>query len=271
MWNTPNRHGNPVRTQTAKRALTAFAVTTLGFTVACGGGPSGTLYDLIAEASENADVALGNLEDARAEIEEATSAERVPPCANSYVRPEGMHWRPRYADTVPVPEGVDPDISSIGSTVHRVTCRNTATRLENVHTLYERSLSSFTEFDVHADTMREAIDRMNDDAVQALAEEIEAIAAARPDEDTFRRRFERLRTRLVEGSPLVREVGLEAESRGVIFALPVTADDAAGVHRQLLSQVDGHLEAYEASRQYLQALYDYRRQTYEGPDVDAEP
>ena len=77
MRNMPNRRGNAVRTQTPKRAVTAFAVGTLGTlgsTAPCGGGPAGALYDLIAEVSDKAEVAPDNLEGTRAESDKATTA-----------------------------------------------------------------------------------------------------------------------------------------------------------------------------------------------------
>ena len=263
----------PLRARTWTRTLAASGVVTGFLAAACGGGPAGMLYDLIAEGSENAEVALENLENARGEIEEATSGEDLPPCADEYRRPEGMHWRPRYADRVPVPEGIDTAPSSLEAVLHRGTCReNTPARLGRVRTLYELTVSSLTQFDGHADTMRDAIDRMDDADVEALAEEIEAIAAASPDEDTFRRRFERLKRRLRESSPLVREVLLNVErSRDVMFAMPVSADEAPNLAEELLSEVEGHMEEHEVARRYLQDRYDYRRQIYEGPDAGAEP
>ena len=267
---TPNRRGNAVRTQTPRRTRTALGTATLCLTVACGGGPTGTLYDLIADASRNAEVALNNLENARGEIEEATSAD-LPPCAERYSRPEGMHWSPRYADSIPIPEGVDPDLNAMGESIRRITCNNTPRHLERIRAGYERTTSSLTEFEMHADTMREAIDRMDDDAVEALVEGIEAIAAARPDENTFTRRFQRLTERLVDGSQVVRIVGSEVESQGLTFAMAVSADEAANTQEMVLVQVDGLLREHEVARQYLQDLYDYRRQTYEGPDAGTEP
>lgn len=263
----------PLRARTWRRTLAASGVVTVFLAAACGGGPAGMLYDLIAEGSENAEVALENLENARGEIEEATSGEDLPPCADEYQRPEGMHWRPRYADRVPVPEGIDTDPSSIAALLHRITCReNTPSRLGRVRTLYETMVSSLTEFDAHADTMREAIDRMDNADLEGLAEEIEAIAAARPDEDTFQQRFERLRQQLMENSPLVREVRLNVErNRDVVFAIPVAADEAPNMAEDVLSEVEGHMEEHEVARRYLQDRYDYRRQIYEGPDAGAEP
>lgn len=263
----------PLRGRTWRRTLAASGVVTVCLAAACGGGPAGMLYDLIAEGSENAEVGLENLENARGEIEEATSGEDLPPCADEYRRPEGMHWQPRYTDRVPVPEGIDTGPSSLEAVLHRVTCReNTPARLGQARTVYELMVSSLTEFDAHADTMREAIDRMDDADVEALAEEIEAIAAASPDEDTFERRFERLKERLRESSPLVREVGLNVErNRDVMFAFPVPADQAQNIAEEVLSEVEGHMEEHEVARRYLQDRYDYRRQIYEGPDAEAEP
>ena len=273
MPSTRRRPGTALPIWTPAWTGATSAAVTLCFAAACGGGPSGTLHDLIDQAGENAEVALEDLENARAEIEEATSGEGLPPCADEYRRPEGMHWQPRYADRVPVPEGVDTRRGSVETVIHRVTCRdNTPVRLRRVRGLYELTVRSLIEFDAHADTMRDAIDRMDGADVETVAEEIEAIAAARPDEDTFRRRFERLKQRLGESSPLVREVRLNVERSGdVMFAMPVSADEAPNVAEEVLSEVEGHMEKHEVARRYLQARYDYRRQIYEGPDAGAEP
>ena len=268
---TPNHRGNAVRAHTQRRTCTALGVVTLCLTVACGGGPAGTLYDLIADASDNAEVALNNLENARGEVEAATSVEAVRPCAETYRRPEGMHWRPRYADSVPIPEGINPDRPQSGSMLHRVKCNATSSRLESIRALYETMISSLTEFDLHAEIMLETIDRLDDAAIDALVGEIDAIAAARPDEDTFMRRHQRLVMTLLDRSPVVKIFASEVESQEMIFALTMSADDAANVHETLLAQIDDQLREHEVARQYLQNLYDYRRQTYEGPDAGAEP
>ena len=235
------------------------------------GGPAAILHDVLDEAEERVDLVLENYDDTEDEMNEAAAME-LPPCPTEYEPPPLSGGPPPYEDVVERPaELPDPaELNSILST-HQTVCREGGATLRAIPGMREQLQPQFEDFSDYADAIRSFIDDdMTDEQVETLSAEVDAVARARPDEDdTLQLRYERLNERIIDVSPLVREMARGARRPGArIRPGLIPHPDAGESLVELLEPWTTVIEAHAEARAFFAVWNDYRRRIYEGPDAE---
>ena len=238
--------------------------------VACG-GPAAPLYDVLDEAQERVDHVLAALDDTEDEMNEATGAE-LPPCPSHYEPPPLSTGQAPYEDVVERPAELgDPVEERELVNRHARHCRESGRSLQGLQNTRQQLRSAYEGFADYAQAMGDFIaDDMTSEQIGTLSAEIEAVAAARPDEeDTLRQRYERLNDWIIGRSPLVREMSLVATRRGSRFmpAMLPAAEDIEGLVPNIVGEWTTIIENHTEARNFFRIRNDYRRRIYEGPDA----
>ena len=257
----------------------AAAVLISLLTVACGGGPRAALHEVVDDASGRVAATLTELQAREGEVLEMTGRE-LEPCMERY-RPGSIFGNPGYVDVVPRPEELEITVGALSGrpsmpqeSRHRRVCNTARDDLRTIGSSYRDAVAALATFEAYADALRGAIDSVRNDVqearIEALGRSIEALHAARPDEDTLLRRYRMLESAL-RPRPLGPELMALANDDPVL-ALAVTTlaieEYSAPAFRQRWTTV---LENYEAAKRYTELAHAYMRQIYEGPDATAEP
>ena len=250
----------------------AWPVVLLTAALAAGcGGSAAVLHDVLDEAEDRVDLVLENYDDTEDEMNEAASME-LPPCPTEYEPPPLSEGPPPYEDVVEKPaELPDPaELNSILST-HQTVCREGGATLRAIPGIREQLQPQLDDFSDYADAIRSFIDDdMTEEDIESLSGEVDAVARARPDEDdTLQLRYQRLSERIIELSPLVREMARSARRPGARVAPGVIPDSEAGERlAQILEPWTVVIEAHAEARAFFEVWNDYRRRIYEGPDAE---
>ena len=257
----------------------AAAVLTSLLTVACGGGPRAALHEVVDEASGSVAAALAELQAREGEMHEITGRE-LEPCMEPY-RPGSIFSNPRYVDVVPRPEELEITVGAFTGrpsmpreSRHRRVCNTARDDLRTIGSSYRDAIAALATFEAYADALHDAIDGERNDVqearIEALSRSIEALYAARPDEDTLLRRYRMLESAL-RPRPLGPELMALANDDPVL-ALAVTTlaieEYSAPAFRRRWTAV---LENHDAAKRYTELAHAYMRQIYEGPDATSEP
>lgn len=237
---------------------------------ACG-GPAAVLHDVLDEAEDRVDFVLDVFDDTEDEMNEAAATE-LPPCPAEYEPPPLWEGPPPYEDAVERPADLpDPaDQNDILST-HRAACRDSGPLLLAMPGVRDQLRPQLEDFSDFAEAMRNSIDDdMTDEQIETLSAEVDAVARARPDaEDTLQLRYERLLDRMLELSPLVREMARGARRPGAFvnpgaIPYPEAGDDLAEFTEPWTAVMETHAEA----QAFFEVWNNYRRRIYEGPDTE---
>lgn len=234
---------------------------------ACG-GPAGVLHDVLDEAEYRVERMLDVMEDNTDETIAATAVE-LPPCPARYEPPVLNEGSRPYEDIVEMPaalENADEDLAT-----HEVICEGANGVLRQIPRDQEQLKLQFEDFSAYADAMRRFIDSvMDDEAIETLSAEIDAIAEARPpDEDSLELRYQRLNAHMIELSPVVREMARGARRPGSRFNAGAVLDLSIQENLELGREPWGLVvEAHAEARAFLEAWNDYRRRIYEGSDAE---
>ena len=244
----------------------------LGATLAAAcGGPTAVLHDVLDEAEERVDLVLESYEDTEDEMNEAVAME-LPPCPTEYEPPPLSEGPPPYEDLVARPAELPAaaELNSIRST-HATMCRGGEAALRAIPGLREQMQLQLEDFADYADALRDFIDDdMTDEDIETLSAEVDAVARARPDEDdTLQLRYQRLNNRVIELSPLVREMARGARRPGAGVRPGLIPHPEAGESlAELLEPWTTVTEAHAEAQAFFAVWNDYRRRIYEGPDAE---
>lgn len=235
------------------------------------GGPAAVLHDVLDEGEERVERVLEIREETEDEMSEAIAIE-LPPCPAEYQPPPFAENPPPYADIVERPAEL-PEPSEWNETrrTHRTTCENANAALQAIPRILEEGQRQLEDFSGYADAMRSFIDDdMADDEVEALSAAIDAIVRARPEgEDTLQLRYQRLNTRLLEMSPLVREMAQGTRRPGSRVnpgGIPdlTVRENVESIRAPWMSIIDAHADA----QAFFEIANENRRRIYEGPDAE---
>ena len=237
---------------------------------ACG-GPSAVLHDVLDEAGERVEFVLEGFEDTEDEMNEAAVME-LPPCPTAYEPPPLAEGPPPYQDVVERPSELPSQAEEAGvRSRHQRVCREGVAALRSIPDLRERMRPQLEDFSDYEEAIRDFIDDdITDEQVETLSAEVDAIARARPDaDDTLQLRYERLNDRIIELSPLVREMAEGARRPGARINPGVIPDpEAADGLAELIEPWTAVIEAHAEARAFFEVWNDYRRRVHEGPDAE---
>ena len=194
----------------------------------------------------------------------------LPACPPHYEPPPLSTGPPPYEDVVERPAQLgDPAEERDLVRTHARHCRQSGSSLQRLQTVRQQLRGAYEAFAVHAQAMRDFIDDdMTSEQLETLSAEVEAVAAARPDEeDTLQQRYERLSGWIVQRSPLVREMALVAGARGSVRAALPKAEQLHGLVGEFVGEWTTILDNHTDARAFFRMRNDYRRRTYEGPDA----
>ena len=238
--------------------------------VACG-GPAAVLHDVLDEAEERVDLVLESYDDTEGEMNEVAAME-LPACPTEYEPPPLSEGPPPYEDVVErsaeLPDAAE--LNGIRST-HETVCRGGGAALRAIPGMREQLQPQLEDFSDYAEALRNFIDDdMTDEDIESLSAEVDAVARARPEEDdTLQLRYERLNDRVIELSPLVREMARGARRPGARVRPGFIPDPEAGESlAEILEPWTTVIEAHGEARAFFEVWNDYRRRIYEGPDAE---
>ena len=262
-------------------------------------GPAAPLYDVLDEAQERVDRVLAALEETEDEMNEATGTE-LPPCPSRYEPPPlSVYGEPApYEDVVERPAELgDPAEERELMNRHARHCRESGPSLQEIPSIRQQARSAYSGFANYAQAMGDFIaDDMTSEQIERLSAEVEAVAAARADEeDTLRQRYERLNDWLIRRSPLVREMS-QVESRrrfefrvrigaylrpslvgemslvaglrgtGFMPAMLPNAQQIEGLP-EMVAEWRTIIEKHSDAHEFFRIRNDYQRRIHEGPDA----
>ena len=239
------------------------------FTAACG-GPAGALHDVLDEAQDRVETVLDIFEDTD-EAMTAALATELPPCPAQYQPPVLLQNEPPYGDVVETPTALADVDQAEMLLIHRQACAGAAAVLQERGRYRELSRPLLEDFAGYADAMRDFIDDdMSDDDVEQLSAELDAIIEARADDiDTLELRYERLHDRLVDLSPLVREMAHGTDRPASRVNPGGLADMSVRENFEAAAEPWAEIfEAHAAARAFFAIWNDYTRRIYEGPDAE---
>ena len=258
------------RSDLPKSAVWPVVLLTAALAAGCGGS-AGVLHDVLDEAEERVDLVLESYEDTEDEMNEAVAVE-LPPCPTEYEPPPLSQGPPPYESLVERPAELPAaaELSSIRST-HATMCRGGEAALRAIPGVREQMQLQLGDFSDYADALRDFIDDdMTDEDIETLSAEVDAVARARPDEDdTLQLRYQRLNDRVIELSPLVREMarGARRPGAGVRPGL-IPHPDAGESLTEILEPWTTVMNAHAEARAFFAVWNDYRRRIYESPDAE---
>ena len=258
------------RSDLPKSAVWPVVLLTAALAAGCGGS-AGVLHDVLDEAEERVDLVLESNEDTEDEMNEAAAME-LPPCPTEYEPPPLSAGAPPYEGLVERPAELPAaaELNSIRST-HATMCRGGEASLRAIPRLREQMQLQLGDFSDYADALRDFIDDdMTDEDIETLSAEVDAVARARPDEDdTLQLRYQRLNDRVIELSPLVREMarGARRPGAGVRPGL-IPHPDAGESLTEILEPWTTVINAHAEAQAFFAVWNDYRRRVYEGPDAE---
>ena len=234
-----------------------------GLAAGCG-GPAGMLHDTLDDAAAVGAETVDAIKAGQADFHETISQE-IEPCADLYRVPENLGRRPRFQQQVPRPEALE-----VGDQfVHDRNCSTIDRQLSRLRESYDNTIRILQGFEADVEAMHTVVsDELSDAEIESITEDLEVIAAARPDEDTLHRRYDSLLTSLIETSPYLREVSVVATDDERIFG-PLTGPDAGSqmVHDAML-RIDEIIDEHAEAREYRAIANEYARAIYEGPDAE---
>ena len=258
---------DPVTSPTPRRKPPPLlpVLLTAALAAACG-GPAATLHDVLDEAEDRVNHVLAAFEETEGEMNEVIGAE-LPACPPHYEPPPLSTGPPPYEDVVERPAQLgDPAEERNLVRTHARHCRESGNSLQRLQTVRQQLRGAYEGFAGHAQAMRDFIDDdMTNEQLETLSAEVEAVAAARPDEeDTLQQRYERLNGWIIQRSPLVREMALVA---GLLMPVLPKAEQLDGLVAEFVGEWTTILDNHTAARAFFRMRNDYRRSTYEGPDA----
>ena len=258
---------DPVTSPTPRRKPPPLlpVLLTAALAAACG-GPAATLHDVLDEAEDRVNHVLAAFDETEGEMSEVIGAE-LPACPPHYEPPPLSTGPPPYEDVVERPAQLgDPAEERNLVRTHARHCRESGSSLQRLQTVRQQLRGAYEGFAGHAQAMRDFIDDdMTNEQLETLSAEVEAVAAARPDEeDTLQQRYERLNGWIIQRSPLVREMALVA---GLLMPVLPKAEQLDGLVAEFVGEWTTILDNHTAARAFFRMRNDYRRRTYEGPDA----